>query len=162
MISISFREFVVTGKFGPVQPGMTRSDVERLLGEPEAWGTAGQPEIAAIWKYGEIEFHFSGDELCSIFSDQGFLTDGGEICRIDPWIIRAGLPLAEFQAALEAADIGYAVSQPSYDARQRFVLTSTNIQFGFLEGEDSEYPNETSGLRSWSQRMNADRAAAGS
>src|SRR5690349_209628 len=115
MISVSLRDFAITGKFGPIQLGMTRAEIEQLLGAPELWGTEEQCEVATIWRYSEIEFYFANHMLKMIFTDHGSLADGGDTCDIEPWIIRRGLPRHEFEAALREGNVEFTVSRPPYD-----------------------------------------------
>jgi hypothetical protein len=158
MISISLGDFVATGMFGPIQLGMTRSEIEELIAPPALWGIERRRDIATIWRYGEIEFYFLDHRLRMIFTDHDSLTNCGGTCEIDPWLIRPGLRRNEFEAALQAGNIGFEVSQPAYDTRQRLVLTSTSVEFAFLEDTDPECPGEQLGLFSWNHRVHTNGA----
>ncbi len=132
---------------------MTRDEIRHLLGTPELWGTEERLEAATIWRYSEIEFYFANHNLYMISTDHDSLTNGGDTCHIDPWIVRPGLPRDEFETVLKADNIAFAVSQPAYDTRQRLVLTAANVQFSFLEERDPEWTDEELGLFSWNQRI---------
>ena len=54
-----WESFRVTGDICPVRLGMTRDDLRAILGEPDdVGGTSRKYPNPAIWKYGELEFHF--------------------------------------------------------------------------------------------------------
>jgi len=152
MISVSLRDFAATGEFGPIRLGTTRDEIRRQFGTPELWGSEERMEAARIWRYSEIEFYFADHILYMIFTDHDALTNGGDKCRIDPWIIRRGLPRDRLEAALNADDVPFVVSQPAYDTRQRLVRTAAKVEFGFLEEQDHELGDEQLGLFSWNQR----------
>jgi hypothetical protein len=63
MPSAEFKEwwkrFRVTGDICPVQLGMTRDELNAILGEPDDVSTMSRKErVPAIWKYDDLEFHF--------------------------------------------------------------------------------------------------------
>lgn len=149
MIHVSLCEFARTGEFGPIRLDMSRAEVLGWLGCPGDWGREEQRDEAAIWRYADIEFHFYDHKLFMIFTDHDDLTNGGETCRIDPWLIRPGLPRPELETALRAAQIGFTVSTPAWDTRQRHVITTADVKFSFLEERDPEWPEEELGLSAW-------------
>jgi hypothetical protein len=61
--TLSLPDFLRTGELGPIHLGMTRTAILGTLGKPGDWSIAenraGLPEI---FKYGDIEFYFLGDE----------------------------------------------------------------------------------------------------
>ncbi len=65
-IAVSFSQFVATGRLGPISLGMSPRQIEELLGPPEnmlfAGGGWGDPYLADIWKFHELELYFEGDE----------------------------------------------------------------------------------------------------
>ncbi|PWU20403.1 MAG: hypothetical protein C5B50_03990 [Verrucomicrobia bacterium] len=65
--------FSETGDICPVKLGCTREELRCLFGEPDAVGVVSHKrKTPAIWKYGELEFHFGrkpSDTLWLIYSD---------------------------------------------------------------------------------------------
>lgn len=153
MISVSLRDFAATGMFGPIQLGMTRTEIEQLLGTPELWGTEKHCGVATIWRYSEIEFYFEKNKLFMVFTDHDTLANGGNACAIDPWIIRPGLPGDELETALRGERIEFTVSRPNHDLRQRLILTAGSVEFSFVDHTDPEWPHERIGLFSWNKRI---------
>jgi hypothetical protein len=53
MLTISLKDFITTGKFGPIELGMTIEQVKEILGEPEMWTgpdfTPGHGIIVYAW-----------------------------------------------------------------------------------------------------------------
>ncbi len=68
-----WKKFGETGDICPVKLGCTREHIRALFGEPDqVGGTSRKHKMPAIWKYGELEFHFghkSTDVLSLIWSD---------------------------------------------------------------------------------------------
>lgn len=51
--------FKTSGDICPLRLGHRRDEVKAVLGEPDAvGGTSHKQSAAAIWRYGEVEFHF--------------------------------------------------------------------------------------------------------
>ena len=66
-------KFGETGDICPVMLGCTREHIRDLFGEPDKMGGISRKhKIPAIWKYGELEFHFGNkrtDVLSLIWAD---------------------------------------------------------------------------------------------
>lgn len=146
MIHTSMMDIMSAGELGLRCHGVDHDGLRELVGPPSSWGTQKTPEKAEIWRFGNVEFHFSSWKVYLIFSDHDDLTDGGEFLHIDPWIVRRGLERETFQAALVRAGIAFETIAPDYDPSQRLVRTQSGAVFTFnecsLDGE--------SGLVAWS------------
>src|SRR5260370_39311944 len=71
-VSVTMREFLRSGKFGPVRLGDSVDSLRSFFGEPPVVGSASRRHrTPGIWKYGDIEFHLTGDRkcVCLIFCD---------------------------------------------------------------------------------------------
>lgn len=158
MIAVSLCEFTRTGRFGELSLGMSRGKVRQVLGEPEHWGSEASRDDAAIWLYSEIEFYFAGHKLYMIFTDHDSLANGGETLAIDPWVIRPRLARQDLELALRNERIEFSVSRPSFDPRQCHVVTTSGVQFSFLEERDPDWEDEELGLFAW-QRLIAPNPA---
>ena len=107
-MKVSLREFIATGKFGALELGARRADVERYLGTPPQWGTpAKTPTSAAIWKYGDIEFYFQNDELWMIFADDFRVPRGDATLELDAWKIERTCTPKRMEQHLSAANIAF-------------------------------------------------------
>ena len=127
---VDIRDFLRTGNFGPIQLGMTRSQVELLLGKPESWG--GQyPEHSReqfeqyasyndypIWEYDAMEFHFGDDRklLYLIHCDHlDQLQSNGNTFTLDRWVFEANPPTREqVELALKEEKINYSDKRPDW------------------------------------------------
>lgn len=145
MICTSMLELVRTGKFGPLHRGVARAAVRDMLGSPPAWGMEHSVEQATIWRYGDIELHFTDDVLSWIFSDQEDFTDGGETLRVDSWVVHRGLQLKEFESHLNNVDVDFTVAIPDYDSTQTHVICASGARFAFA----NETGEAMLGLVSW-------------
>ena len=112
MPKVSLLEFARTGNFGPLRAGNDRSKVLEVLGTPPTWGPSKETiDTAPIWKFGDFEFHFSGDYLFMIFTDWFEVPTGGNQIQLDPWILHAELMREDFEAALSNEGIPFTTAQ---------------------------------------------------
>ena len=138
MVSISLKDFAVTGAFGPVTLGYVREALEVALGEPEATGGESRKHRRPnIWKYGDVEFFFDrvGGELDMIhidrFNGSGGTPEGWGGLQLDPWVIRAGLAREVFIHAVEDAGCDYTVRfEPQFN--QAVVVLRSGVEVGFV------------------------------
>ena len=73
MAEINLLQFFKTGRFGPVKLGMTRAEVENLLGKPDSYSSDTIYETinyaeARVWEYGGVELCFATDDSADITS----------------------------------------------------------------------------------------------
>ncbi len=143
-------ELARTGDFGPLRAGVTRKELRELLGDPPLWGTQQTVDRADIWRYGDIECHFGNSAVSFIFSDHENLTDGGSTLKIDPWVIRRGLPRTELEILLEKQGVCFTVARFQYDVAQCHITTDSGVVFSFVDKPENEW--DESGLVWWSTR----------
>jgi len=111
MIDVSLRDFLQTGRFGPVELGMPSAKVEGFLGAADSLGaSSSRARRPFLWKYGEVEFHFlprkgKDDQLVLVFLEHFNVPSGGPKVRIDPWFIRGGLSLDAVEREFRAAGL---------------------------------------------------------
>jgi hypothetical protein len=117
MLTISLKEFILTGKFGPVETGMTMEQVTTLLGIPDA---VQEYQVSTAFSYGRYEFFFDPEKenmLYAIQNDHLMHTaaysqeTGFENSRffIDTWILQQGKNITKKQiiALLGEAHISF-------------------------------------------------------
>ena len=133
-VSVSMQDFLRTGEFGPVCLGISRRQVRGHLGEPEDWGPAPRAKHnAGIWKYGDIEFHFSGDALWLIFANPVEKLHGGRAIDLDPWVLDGDASVNQVLEGLAAADIAYErIPWAHEDATGRFRV-GAGVELLFLD-----------------------------
>ncbi len=126
MITVSMQEWFRTGIFGPVRLGMSRAQVQELLGPPDdVGGTSRKYRTPSTWKYGDIEFYFGGrdDPLQSLFTDTFQVPSGGHAIALDPWIVRRGIRWGEVERQLVVCGIEYrGVDWPFNDNTTRITV----------------------------------------
>lgn len=87
LIHIDFLEFIKTGKFDCIKIGQTKEYILENFPKPDSiWDD--YHTSSNIWTYGNIEFHFSKNELYMIFSDHFNYQklNAGKHISIDRWI----------------------------------------------------------------------------
>jgi hypothetical protein len=86
-IHIDLLAFFRTGKFDCLEPGQTKEWILHNFPDPDGFETVGALANADIWRYGNIELHFSGQELWLIFSDYIDSLNGGDSLSLNKWIL---------------------------------------------------------------------------
>ena len=68
-----WQDYKRSGRISPIRMDMTREEVRAVLGEPDdVGGTSRKHRTPAIWKYGDVEFHFdytAGGRLFLIYRE---------------------------------------------------------------------------------------------
>ncbi len=127
-LHVDLLDFLRTGDFGDIRLGMTRPDLMEMLGPPSEWSVSNRRkhwQVAEVWRYGTIEFHFNEwtDVLWMIFTDQLPLEDEASL-EIDSWKFAAFLPLKATLALLDEADLHYEVETNTRLSQTRVTLPS--------------------------------------
>jgi hypothetical protein len=138
---VSLRDFLGSGRFGSIAPGVDHRAIENAFGKPENGDADSVTRALAIMKYGDVEFHVESDTglmwLIHIdrFSGPGEVPVGWGGCQIDPWVIKEGVPRAKFEQELERAALPYVLElKPKID-QERLVLPS-GVEVGFTIDPD--------------------------
>jgi len=126
--------------------GLSQTELRELLGEPSGWGIDQKVDNARIWRYGDIEFHFSDRVVCMLYSDHNHMTVGAGLLEIDPWVVRRGLSCRDFENALKSEFVPYTSEVHEFDECQKVVTTPSGARFSFIEDSDGY----SIGLDSWS------------
>lgn len=152
MISISLKEFVLTGKFGPITLGMLKEEVIRHLGEPESDHDFGTGYGCLIYGWYELFYLIDNHEITGIQNDH-LLTWGMEpdekikvhmesICfrneyfEIDIWFLRPGEDLTydQVKTELQSDKISFEeYEDPISGKRLNFI---SGVYFDFDNQED--------------------------
>lgn len=147
MTEVKLKEFLRTGKYGPVGLGMSSEDVKAALGFPDVVGeTRGKKPRPALFKYGDWEFHFAprqgqGDRLVLIFTDDFDVPSGGSKVKLDPWVIESGLPLEAAEKEFDRAGLKYRRSQPAHLPGTTILAIEGGASLSFSDvGFDSRPP----------------------
>jgi hypothetical protein len=109
MLALSLRDWIVKGTFGPLAIGATQAELLRAVGRPDQTACPDRG-VDMVWKYGDIELLFApyagtGRVFCVEMHAFDGVPTGGRRIRLDPWVVRDGLPLAELRRALDAAGV---------------------------------------------------------
>jgi hypothetical protein len=135
MLQASLRELVEAGRLGTLTLRSTRATVRTALGDPEQSSTiTNKDSQPSIWKYGDLEFHFSeGDTLWLIHTDT-FVSfpRGGRKLRLDPWIFRRSLTAEAMIVLCEQLQLPCeAVVRPWFDPEERRFLLGIGVEVTF-------------------------------
>lgn len=138
-IAASLEEFARTGRLGLLSIGLTRAEVLSSLGAPTDYA-AGKPiEQSDIWKYGDVEVYFADEVVWLVHFDWFDVPNGGPTLRIEPWVIRRGLPLNLLEDALHSSSIEFTAGRDPSNPDCVKVVTSAGVAFVVqVEGQVSD------------------------
>ncbi len=110
MIQISLKDFLTTGKLGPVELGMRRQHLLDRFGKPDTMSyPPPKSRTPGIWKYGDVEFHFASgrarEGIALIHLDHFKTPAAGKRIHLDPWVLRGALSQAKVIKALDDEEI---------------------------------------------------------
>jgi hypothetical protein len=108
--SVSMREFLRSGEFGPVRLGDSADSLKRIFGEPPVvGGTSRRHRTPGIWKYGDIEFHLTSNRkcVCLIFCDTFEKLQLGSAAAFDRWFFEGHPSVELVERELVSAGIGF-------------------------------------------------------
>ena len=146
-ITISLKDVVIGGVFGPIHLGMSRAQVHEILDDPDDWSTRDAAKkgsdpwrTSAIWKYGDIEFHFllQNDCLGLICTDDFNVPTGGKSIALDPWIIRRDVSQDEIERALRTAHIDFRRIESRFDEDVTGLAVGKRVRLWFGSVEPNE------------------------
>jgi hypothetical protein len=124
MIELSLKRLLVDGDFGPLRLGASMREVVAAVGEPD-WGGRDVLEAQTIWRYGDIELIFDGPGgnvwLIDLHHFEG-APRGGARVELDPWFVRAELPLGDLMRVVSDAGLTVRQHVPSFDDTQLYVI----------------------------------------
>jgi len=140
-ITVSLRDFAMTGRFGPVSLGVSRPQLRRLLGAPDDCGcapcTVGK---AKIWFYGDVEFHFTSKSATAavwlIFSDafeQRPVLRSGRRVKLLNWILHRRLSRRDLKKELRRLNVPSVEYISQLIPDQIHVKTAAGVEFSFLK-----------------------------
>jgi len=145
MITVSLKDFILTGKFGPVHTGMTMDEVIDILGIP---GSVNHFQVSTGINYAWYEFFFDPEQdnrLTAIQNDHLMHTDeyaqglafANSRFSIDTWLLETGRNISrnEIMTVLEAENIPWE-NVPFYDLDIIKLESGVTLDFDVVNGEE--------------------------
>jgi hypothetical protein len=85
--TIDLLRFIKYGDFGSIKIGMSREEILDVFPQPDDWMNGYKMENSPIWRYGNFEMHFNGnDVLYLIYSDYVEELFVGKNLYLNRWI----------------------------------------------------------------------------
>ena len=146
-IHVSLSDAMRTGSLGLFTIGTSRHLIGRTLGDATDASITNRKISGCIWVFGTTEFHFVNDLLTLIHCDSDDLFNGGLSMTIEPWKLRAHMPLSEVKSILNGNDLRYAGCNDPH-AHDCLIRLESGFTLGFVLDRDAGLG--PIGLRSWS------------
>lgn len=135
VVSVSLRDWLETGLFGPLRFGMPRTRVQELLGQPT--DTSARPTknpTPTIWKYGDIELHFDAEgSLSLVYLDHFYVPSGGGALVLDPWVVRGGMACTALEKELDESGIKYHLVDSPFEDNTTRIVVGPCVELVFTE-----------------------------
>lgn len=160
MVRVSLRDWIVKGELGPFRVGASKADLIRIVGHPDQAGCPDDGEDQ-VWKYGDLELLFTGRShpftvYCVEMHAFADVPSGGRKLRIDPWIVRSELPLADMRRALAQHGVAYSEEVAKHDDTNLHLVVREDprIRLDFITSDRDGWPVGLHGIwmserRSW-------------
>jgi hypothetical protein len=141
---ISLLEFFRTGQFGPLNLGSSKSEIKAILGEPTDWMNptrASKKYKFDIWKYGQVEFHFTQECLDHFWCDttnweRKNAISFGDNFDLDPWLVYEYAMLDTVELELRAFGLSYRIRPLKHETGVVFLFDS-KTQMIFSENDET-------------------------
>lgn len=133
------REFLRSGKFGPVGLGDSVDSLRNIFGEPPiVGGTSRRHRTPGIWKYGDIEFHLTSDakRVCVIFCDTFEQLHLGPVASLDRWFFEGHPPVELVERELVSAGIGFQRQDMLHEPSGFLLRLDCGVELLFSRGSD--------------------------
>lgn len=146
VIKISLKDVLRQGTFGSIKLGMSREEIETILGKPDGVMQRKKDKYPTGFVYGDIEFYFvssSDNRLCTVYFDHFDIPKGNKKFLIDPWVIKGRTTRAEIENALAKANIPFHLAE-CFNPTMIELETKTGIKLAFCEEEND--PSDWKGL----------------
>ena len=153
MMIVAIKEFVKTGKFGPVNIGMTKPDVLNLLGQPDSDNDIG--ENGSILLFGWYELFFDHNNVLTAIQNDNYDPEQPETYRfsndqfeVDSWFLnsRKNQSISSIISFLKGTEIPYVVKD--YFGRE-VIQVASGVIIDFDEDQNQYGVNELLGIRFW-------------
>jgi hypothetical protein len=138
-ISVSMREFLRSGEFGPVRLGASAENVRSIFGEPHSVGsTLRRRQTPGVWKYGDIEFHLTVDRrrVCLIFCDTFDRLHLGPAAALDSWFFEGHPSREAVERELLLAQIPFNRQEMKLEPNGYLLRLESGVELLFNTGSD--------------------------
>lgn len=152
-IHASLKEWLTAGALGPFRIGATKQELIDAVGQPDLAGCPHNGEDA-VWKYGDIELLFDTSHqpfrlyCVEMHAFDGVPSGGGKV-RLEPWIVRSELPLADLVRELDALGVPHRQEVPRYGGGEilhLIVRETPRLRLDFITSDTSAWPIGLHGL----------------
>lgn len=137
---VSLNALLFTGFLGDLRLGMTKNEVQALLGEPDYWGGGSRRyKEPNIWVYGTVELYFN-DERPRRFT--GWLWEAwdkgafglGRQAEVADWAFEPGMAFHAVQEYLNERDLPMRYSEEDYGRAEHLTpLWVNDVTISFME-----------------------------
>jgi hypothetical protein len=129
-VEVDLKTFLISGQFGSIMLGLSRSQIVKLLGWPDAW-LPKTKLTAYLWAYEWIEFYFDmEDRLCLIRCDYMDALEGNERFTFQPRILNPHLSLEAAERTFIDENIPFQrIDNPKFEISQLILQSGVELSF---------------------------------
>lgn len=134
-IDIDLYKFITEGTFDCIKIGQNKEWILNNFPDPDYQDDMGHD--CYIWSYGNLEFHFEGDELFLIWCDNFIQLDAGKHINLQPWVFqdlhKEDISLTKFINLLNADKISHIIyhDHKIQNAIVRILKSNAEIYFDY-------------------------------
>lgn len=129
-VEVDLKTFLISGQFGPIMLGLSRSQILKLLGWPDAW-LPKTKLTAYLWAYEWIEFYFdTEDRLCLIRCDHIDALEDNECFIFESWILNRDLSLEAGERTFIDENVPFQkIDNPKFEISQLILQSGVELSF---------------------------------
>ena len=137
-MKVNLENFLRDGTFGLIKFGMTREELQGLIGLPDGEFQRRKDRFPTAFEYGDIEFYFlssADNRLCTIYLDNFIISRGNQQIELDSWFLEGKQSLEAIESVLTERKIEFqSIERP--DLSQKHLVTQSEVILCFDCSDD--------------------------
>lgn len=135
--SISIDDFIRTGNFGAIKPGMLADEIKKVFPKPDSVNPMGDGMV--IWLYSRLEFHFFDDELSLIWCDwlDALRNPQKKQFKLDRGFLNGRMDIVTISKLLKSWDKHYEVIGYYSDDKLESIMYDFSPMTFYFEGDEN-------------------------
>ncbi len=132
-MKVNLENFLRDGTFGLIKFGMTREEVQKLIGLPDGVFQRQKDRFPTAFEYGDVELYFlssADNRLCTIYLDNFIIPRVNQQLELDAWFLESEQSLEVIESVLTERKIEFqSIDRP--DLLQKQIVTQSEVVLSF-------------------------------